>query len=455
MEPGSQLSLTEARNMGSVPLFPRHRSHLGLDGGKIASPESAFRRLDILAGGFYNPAMRMRLPVVGCVLLSVAFLSSIASAQTSWQRTYGRDGDDRGHSVQQTTDGGFIVAGSTESLSTGDNDVYLIRTDAHGDTLWTRSYGGTHHDFGYSVRQTSDGGYIVVGSTSSFGTNIYQVYLIKTDAEGDTIWTRAYGGRYDEEGNSVQQTTDGGYIIAGTTLSFGAGYYDVYLIKTNAQGDTLWTRTYGGKRGDWGNAVQQTTDGGYVIAGSTMSFGAGSYDTYLIKTDAQGDTLWTRTYGGSEYESGRSVQQTGDGGYIIAGLTSSFGAGDYDVYLIKTDAQGDTLWTKTYGGARRDRGYSVRQTADGGYIIAGLTHSFGADHAWLLRTNASGDTVWTRTYGGGFSAVQQTTDGGYAIAGTYSSALLGDVYLVKTNADLDVGRVAILWEKREGHFPNF
>jgi hypothetical protein len=346
--------------------------------------------------------------------------------------------------VQQTTDGGFIVAGSTESLSTGDNDVYLIRTDAHGDTLWTRSYGGTHHDFGYSVRQTSDGGYIVAGSTSSFGTNVYQVYLIKTDAVGDTIWTRAYGGQDDEEGNSVQQTTDGGYIIAGYTNSFGAGYWDVYLIKTNASGDTLWTRTYGRKSSDGGNSVQQTSDGGYIIAGWTYPQYPEDMNVYLIKTNAQGDTLWTRSYGGSNREEGYSVQETNDGGYIIAGLTNSVGAGDYDLWLIKTDAQGDTVWTKTYGGADNDRGYSVRQTADGGYIIAGLTHSFGPGNAWLLRTDASGDTVWTRTYGGGFAEVQQTTDGGYVIAGTYGSLPLWDVYLIKTDDNVDVGAVTVL-----------
>jgi hypothetical protein len=412
---------------------------------------SVSRRFDTAARESYNPAMRTGVLVVVGVLLSAFCLSSVAFAQTNWTRTYGRDGEDRGHSVQQTVDGGFIVAGSTESLSTGDNDVYLIRTDAQGDTLWTRSYGGTRHDFGYSVQQTSDGGYIIAGTTLSFGAGDYDVYLIKTDALGDTLWTRTFGGTYTDEGNSVRQTSDGGYIIAGTTVSFGAGYFDVYLIKTNAQGDILWTRTYGGKRGEWGSSVQQTTDGGYVIAGSAVSFGAGTIDAYLIKTNAQGDTLWTRTYGGDETDQARSVAQTSDGGYIIAGLTNSVGARDYDVYLIKTDALGDTLWTKTYGEARRDRGYSVRQTTDGGYIIAGSTRSFGAGAAdvWLLRTNVSGDTLWTRTYGGtsyyaGY-AVQQTSDGGYIISG-YADPFdegYGDVYLIRTNGKLDVGPIAI------------
>ena len=213
-------------------------------------------------------------------------------------------------------------------------------------------------------------------------------------------WERDYGGAGTEYSYSVQQTTDAGYIVAGGTLSFGNSY-QVYLIKTNASGDTLWTRTYGGTNYDYGRSVQQTSDAGYIIAGFTNSFGAGGMDVYLIKTNASGDTLWTRTYGGTDNDPGYSVQQTSDTGYIVAGATHSFGAGD-DVYLIKTDGSGDTLWTRTYGGTNQDLGYSVRQTSDGGYIIVGSTNSFGAGNydVWLIKTNASGDTLWTRTYGG-------------------------------------------------------
>ena len=268
-----------------------------------------------------------------------------------------------GYSVQQTTDGGFIIAGSTRSFGVGTPDgdnVYLIKTNASGDTLWTRNYGGTGIDWGNAVRQTTDGGYIIAGYTESFGAGIGDVCLIRTNAAGDTLWTRTYGGIYDDWGYSVQQTTDGGYIITGGTASFGAGDEDVYLIKTNALGDTLWTRTYGGTDIERGYSVQQTTDGGYIFAGLTYSFGAGGADVYVIATDAQGDTLWTRTYGGTGDDEGYSVQQTTDGGYIITGWTASFGAGGNNVYLIKTDAQGDTLWTRTYGGTGYDEGYSVQ-----------------------------------------------------------------------------------------------
>jgi hypothetical protein len=371
---------------------------------------------------------------------------SIVSAQTSWWRTYGGTGFDYGRSVQQTADGGYIIGGT----GTG-GDVYLIKTNTQGDTLWTRTYGDTNADRGYSVQQTSDGGYIIAGATCSFGAgtpDYPNVYLIKTNASSDTLWTGTYGGTSWDEAYSVQQTADTGYIIAGYTGSFGAGITDVYLIKTNAAGDTLWIRTYGGWGSDEGYSVQQTSDGGYVVAGGTYSFGAGNGDVYLVKTNAAGDTLWTRTYGGTYNDCGRSVQQTADGGYVIAGVTMSVGAGG-DVYLIKTDASGDTLWTRIYGGADDEYGCSVKQTPDGGYIITGSTLSFGAGggDVYLIKTNASGDTLWTSTYGGTSwdeaYSVQQTSDGGYVIAGCTASFGAGnfDVYLIKTDELGGVGGV--------------
>ena len=179
-------------------------------------------------------------------------------------------------------------------------------------------------------------------------------------------------------GQSVQQTSDGEYIIAGNTYSYGAGDYDVYLIKTDPNGDSQWQKTFGGSDSDHGYSVQQTTDGGYIIAGFTYSYGAGDYDVYLIKTDPNGNSQWQRTFGGPNYEDGYSVQQTSDGGYIIAGSTDSYGAEYTNIYLIKTDPNGDSEWQKTFGGNLGESGYSVQQTSDGGYIIAGLTDSYGA-----------------------------------------------------------------------------
>ncbi len=365
-------------------------------------------------------------------------------AQVTFQRTYGGEDFEWGHSVAQTTDDGYIIAGETHSFGVDYSDIYLVKTDAAGDTMWTRTYGGASYDYGYSVAQTADGGYVIVGYTYSFGAGQSDVYLVKTDASGDTMWTRAYGGTSRDCGYSVAQTADGGYVITGWTDSFGAGWNDAWLIKTDASGDTMWTRTFDGAL--VGRSVAQTADGGYVITGHAEN--ASSNDAWLLKTDASGGTIWTRTFGGADWDEGRSVRQTADGGFVITGGTYSFGAGQSDVYLVKTDASGDTMWTRTYGGGGWDEGYSVTQTTDNGYVIAGRTKSFGAggNDVWLIKTDAWGDTVWTRTFGGADwdegCSVTQTTDNGYVIAGyTYSfGAGASDVWLIKTDS---AGRVAI------------
>jgi hypothetical protein len=361
-----------------------------------------------------------------------------------WSRTFGGSGDDWAYSVQQTADVGYIVAGQTTSFGAGSYyNFYLVKTNGCGDTLWTRTYGGVYNDWASSVQQTDDGGYIVAGYTQSFGAGYEDFYLVKTNSQGNALWTRTYGGNSSDQAFCVQQTADGGYIVAGSTYSFGVGGWDFYLVKTNGQGDTVWTRTYGGNNADHSVSVQQTADGGYIAAGETRSFGGGTpnyTNLYLVKTNSQGDTLWTRTYGGSSAEGAYSVRQTADGGYIVAGYTWSFGAGSYDFYLVKTDGEGDTLWTRAYGGSSYDEARSIQQTTDGGYIVAGYTTSFGAGSYdfYLVKTDGEGDTLWTRTYGGSSDeraySVQQTTNGGYIMAGQTQSFGAGsvDMWLVRT-----------------------
>lgn len=377
------------------------------------------------------------------------------NGDTLWTRTYGGPLGEQGYSVQETPDGGYIVAGYTISFGAGGMDLWLLKTDVNGDTLWTKTYGGINNDQGYSVQNTYDGGFIITGWLTSDVTGTYDVYLVKTDANGDSIWTQTWGGFQSDFGHYVQQTSDGRYIITGYTESFGAGGADLWLIKTGFYNDTLWTNTYGGRGDDRGYCVQQTSSSGYIIAGNTNSFGlreADSSDVYLIHTDAGGDTLWTNTYGGAGDDQAMSVQEI-SGGYIITGFSNSFGSDDYDVYLINTDDNGDTIWTKTYGGAGNDRAYSVQHPAEGGYIICGFSSSFGLgdDDVYLIRTDSNGDTLWTKTYGGtaedrGYS-VQETVDGGYIITGYTTLFGHGDyeVYLIKTDSSGNA-----LWTKTYG-----
>jgi len=397
------------------------------------------------------------------LLLSVATLTFAQPPDTLWTRTYGGTSCDYAYSVQQTTDGGYIMAGVTSSFGAGAGDFYLVKTNSQGDRLWTRTYGGNLLDYATSVQQTTDSGFIVAGYTESFGVDYQDFYLVKTNSQGDTLWTRTYRGRCWEEANSVQQTTDGGYIIAGNTVPFSASNSEFFVVKTNSQGDTLWTRTYGGSEWDCANSVQQTTDGGYIVAGITYSFGAGSGDFYLVKTNSQGDRLWTRTYGGINWDNASSVQQTTDGGYIVAGYTEFFSSSDF--YLVKTDSQGDTLWTRAYEGSDLlNRAFSVQQTTDGGYIIAGYTQSFFASNSdiCLVKTNCWGDLCWTGNYGRGHNfdeaySVQQTSDGGYIVAGVTRGIGVGsvDFYLVKLGAESSVEPISLLLPLRYSLHPNY
>jgi hypothetical protein len=392
------------------------------------------------------------------VALSFLILSSIAQAK---EKTFGGAEDDAGYAVQETKDGGLIIVGETASLGAGSSDVYLVRIDSLRrvtDSLgWVteKTFGGIEDDVGYSVQQTEDGGFIIVGKTSSFGAGGSDVYLIKTDALGNKKGEKTFGGIEDDVGYSVQQTEDGGFIIVGKTSSLGAGGSDVYLIKTDALGNADWEKTFGGAEDDVGYSVQQTEDGGFIIVGKTSSLGAGGSDVYLIKTDALGNADWEKTFGGIEDDAAYSVQQTKDGGYIIAGETASFGAGKSDVYLIKTDASGNIEpgWPKTFGGAEVDIGRSVRKTGDG-YIIAGSTESFsaGKSDVYLIKTDALGNKKGEEILGGANSdggfAVQQTRNGNYIVAGSTESFGAGksDVYLYEFSS---------IPNNKFEHIPNF
>lgn len=364
----------------------------------------------------------------------------------TWAAVVGGSGYDCVLSVCPTADSGCVVAGYTESYGAGNQDIWLIKTDGDGDTVWTRTYGTAYNEFTSSVTQAGDGGFFIAGQTLSGGTNP-EVYVFKTDASGNVGWQRTFGGAGRDVAFGADATSDGGCVVVGLTASHGAGAYDAWLIKLDADGDSAWTRTYGGADDDYCYGVKQTPDGGYILAGRTESSGAGGFDAWLIKTDASGDTSWTRTYGGTADDYGNSVWRTTDGGYIVAGATKSYGAGGYDCFLVKTGPSGDTAWTRSYGGGTYDWADCGRPAADGGYIIVGTTdaHGAGSDDVYIIKTEANGDTAWTRTIGGtagdyGYY-IAPAADGGYFVAGETQSFGAGesDAYIIKTGADGRIG----------------
>jgi hypothetical protein len=357
--------------------------------------------------------------------------------------TFGGEFGDGSASVQQTTDGGYVFAGFTID-SASNYDAWLVKIDALGNKVWDRAFGGAGWGGATSVRQTTDGGYILVGYTGDTGAAAGDVLLVRTDASGSTVWSKVLGGADGDGGSEVQPTSDGGYIITGYTGARGEGpACDAWLVKTDGAGNEVWSKVFGGTGLEGGNSVQQTTDGGYIVVGYTCTSASDAADVWLIKTDSSGEKVWDRTFGGTAEDHGSSVRQTTDGGYVVTGFTVSRGAGDKDVWLIKTDASGNEVWDKTFGGADWDEGNAVQQTSDGGYIITGFTRSFGAgeEDVWLIKADASGNKVWDRTFGGSSTdegnSLQQTSDGGYIVAGnTYSYGRVeSDVWLIKTDAN--------------------
>ncbi|MEI7801786.1 MAG: T9SS type A sorting domain-containing protein [Bacteroidota bacterium] len=298
--------------------------------------------------------------------------------------------EDEGYSVEQTNDGGYILSGYTRSFpGAGNADAYLIKTDANGDTLWTKLYGSQPHDKGFYVHQTADSGY-VIGGVCEGVAGFNDLFLTKINSVGDTLWTKVHAYNYYSDANDFQQTNDGGCIVTGD-WALGSGNYNVYLFKADSNGNKLWAKNYGGSSNDEGYNVRQTSDSGYIIIGRTASFGAGSEDVYLIKTNSVGDTLWTKTYGGTGSDEGFSIVQTNDGGYLFTGRTATFGAGG-DVYLVKTDANGIVTWSKNFGGQYGDCGNSIQKTNDGGYVIGGYYNLGSATSAYLIKLDSTGSS---------------------------------------------------------------
>jgi len=360
--------------------------------------------------------------------------------ELGWSRTYGEGNQMEANSLVQTSDGGYALAGGTASPWT----FRLIKTDATGNVQWSKTYAREGGAVCRSVVQTRDGGYALAGWTYSYSSSSWDFWLVKTDSNGNMQWNMAYGGTLNDGANSLVQTSDGGYALVGETESFGSGQSsvpDFWLIKTNSTGSMQWSRTYGGMNGEYAPSVVQTSDEGYALAGYTYSYGAKG-DAWLVKTDSTGNIQWNKTYGGANSDEVHSIVKTRDGGYALAGFSISFGWG---FWLVKTDSNGVTEWDRTYRAIDYAEARSVIQTSDNGYAMAGYKWIHGGESDfWLVKTDSNGNMQWNMTFGGAgedvATSVVQATDGGYAIlGGTDSFGTVGDLifdfWLVKTNAE--------------------
>jgi hypothetical protein len=371
----------------------------------------------------------------------------LTSYTSGWTKTYGGTGDDQalGNNVQ-TSDGGYALSGQTSSFGAGGIDAWLVKTDPLGNMEWNMTWGGPQDDYFADMIKIKDGTFVLTGYTNSFGAGSYDGILMKVNASGAILWNQTYGGPGSDQAISVFQTSDGGYVLAGLTNSSGAGNSDFWLLKTDITGNMQWNKTYGGIGADGAQYAVQAVDGGYTIAGRTASFGAGGNDFWLVKTDVSGNMLWNKTYGGTGTEQANIMIQTNDGGYALCGPTTSFAVGGQDGWLVKTDANGNMQWNKTYGGTGNEYAIYLIQTSEGGYALCGGTTSFGAGgvDVWLVKTDVLGNMLWNKTCGGSLNeyaySMIQTSDGGYQLLGYTRSFGFGntagaDWYVVKTDIE--------------------
>jgi len=366
--------------------------------------------------------------------------------QQNWIRTYGGGSDEILGYIVQTNDSGFISAGATDSFGTGEYDFLVIKTDGIGTVCWQMTFGLSSNDIPGSIVPTSDGGYIVVGRTNSLTADGggYDVLTIKLSSAGGVSFNRTVGGSGDDVGTSIAEVFDengkpDGYIFAGYTDSTVGGDTDIWIMKLTPVGFISWQQAYGGSGEESAYSIEQTADGGYIATGATTSFGAGGSDLLVLKLDAEGKVYWQKAYGGTKDDRGLSIKPAQDGGYVAAGHTSSFGSGGSDFWVLKLDAEGNVSWQKAYGGTKDDRALSIETMQDGGYVVAGETSSFGSggSDALILKLNADGTVSLQQTFGGSgdecaYSA-GQTSDGGCVVAGDTDSLGAGgsDLFVLR------------------------
>ena len=376
------------------------------------------------------------------ISLIFIFLTALLLSQNppdvEWISTFGGTEPDYCSSFIQTSDGGYIITGGSHSFDPNSMDLWVIKLDSNGYFEWENSFGDWNMDRGYDIIQNNDG-YIICGSTASYGAGSFDAWVIKIDNSGNEIWSQTYGGIEADFAHSIIETSEGNFIFFGSSASYGAGSNDVWLVKLDSTGNMLWEQTFGGNGTDETFSGQQTSDGGYIMAGYTNSFGAGQLDVYLIKTDLNGNLEWSQTFGGVGNDETFSVCETDDNGFIIAGSTQSFGLGSYDYWVIKTDNSGNIEWNQTYGTVSEEYLKSIIQTTSGDFIIYGDTYDI-THHLKAYKIDSIGNVEWEfSSFDGMFSpyidGVVQSEDNGYVFIGDNFNS--GNCVIIKLVADVN------------------
>lgn len=369
---------------------------------------------------------------LACIIFTV-LATAMASAvegvelEISFNKTYGGEQAEIGSYAVQTPDKGFMIVGSTTSYGEGDTDIWLLKIDQNGEPEWNKTYGTIGSESAQYIIKTEDNSYLITGRTNYYGEGDRDVLLLKVDHEGTLLWNRTMGGTGDEWMWEIEKTSDGGYALAGRTNSYGAGLNDYWLLKTDGEGYPEWNITLGGVNDDRARSLLITDDGGFLVHGWSNSYGSGMLDFWLVKTDQNGNPHWNKTYGGPENERGIPVEKSPEGGYILAGSTVSYGSGANDFYLVKIDDSGNLQWNKTYGGELGETALCLLNAANGGYALFGYTESFGAGSRdlYMVLTDSEGTLLLNETFGGpefeGIDFAINTLDGGYLVGGTTQS----------------------------------
>lgn len=334
--------------------------------------------------------------------MGVAVLASNSTRIKEATKHLGGVLNDEGLSLTPTSDGGTVIGGMTISFTNGGSDFYIFKMGADGSKLWGKNYGGTGNEWGCMVQETKDKGFIISGMGDSFSNGEYDLLVFKTDSAGNKIWRKNFGGLNNEEGGYIQQTSDGGYILLGYSNTFTNGGYDFIVYRLDSSGNKIWSKNYGGSADDKGISIQQTTDGGYIMIGTTESYTNGGKDILVYKLDASGNVTWKNNYGGTLDDEGYFIEQTSDGGYILVGNSLSFTNGGLDILVFKTNQYGTKEWRQNYGTTGNEGGYMIRETQGNGYVIVGVTDTDtrGGTDSVTYKLDNSGAVLWKKTLGG-------------------------------------------------------